>query len=285
MMLTISINPVAFTIGSFTISWYGIMVALAVIALLAMTLRETKRLSISQDIIYSLFLWGIIGGVIGARLVVIQWDHYIAHPEDIFDFIGFPAFSLYGAIIGALLAVWLYMRVRRTPFSSLAGVGDAIAVGAPLAQAIGRIGCTINGCCHGKPSPFSFFPASVIYTPRDTIPSQYWGVPLYPTQIYFLIWNLIVFAIIWQLRGRLKPQGSLFFLYLCLYAAGDFGLRFLRYVDAPFLFGLHQGQVISLAILVVAMPWLIIRIRKFQQKTSVTKSAGEIDQLGQNRKG
>jgi len=264
-MLTISINPIAFTIGSLTVRWYGITVALAVIALLAMTLRETKRLGISQDIIYNLFLWGIIGGFIASRLVHVidQWNYYMANPGAI---VGFAGLSLYGAIIGALLAVWVYMRVRRIPFSSLAGVGDAIAVGAPLAQAIGRAGCAINGCCYGKLSPFQSFPGAVLYTPRDVIPVQYWGVPLYPAQIYFLLWNLVVFAIVWQLRDRLKPQGSLFFLYLCLYAAGDFGLRFFR-VNEPFLLGLHQGQVISLAILVIAVPWLIIRMRRFQRSS------------------
>jgi phosphatidylglycerol:prolipoprotein diacylglycerol transferase len=273
-MLTISIDPVAFTIGSLTVRWYGIMVALAVVAALAITLREAKRLGLSQDI-YALFLWGIIGGFIGGRLahVIDYWDYYMANPQEL---IGFAGLALYGTIIGVIVAVWIYMRVRRVPFSSLAGVGDAVAVGVPVAQAIGRVGCTINGCCYGKPSPFHFFPGAVIYTPRDTIPSEYWGVPLYPTQIYFLLWNLIVFAIVWRFRDKLKPQGSLFFLYLCLYAAGDFGLRFLR-VNEPFLLGLHQGQVISLAILVVAVPWLIIRIRRFQKQALRTELPNEAE--------
>ena len=102
-----------------------------------------------------------------------------------------------------------------------------------------------------------------MYTPRDTIPSQYWLTPLYPTQIYFMLWNFIVFAILWRLRGKIQPQGSLFFLYLCLYAIGDFGLRFFR-INDPFLLGLQQGQVISLLILIVAVPWFIIRIRRFR---------------------
>jgi phosphatidylglycerol:prolipoprotein diacylglycerol transferase len=273
-MLTISIDPVAFTIGSLTIRWYGIMVAVAVVAALGLTSREAKRLSLSQDI-YALFLWGIIGGFIGGRLahVIDYWDYYMANPREL---IGFAGLALYGTIIGVLVGVWIYMRVRRVPFSSLAGVGDAVAVGAPMAQAIGRVGCTINGCCFGKPSPFHFFPGAVIYTPRDTIPPEYWGVPLYPTQIYFLLWNLIVFAIVWRFRDRLKPQGSLFFLYLSLYAAGDFGLRFFR-VNEPFLLGLHEGQVISLAILVIAVPWLIIRLRRFKKQALVTELANEAD--------
>jgi len=271
-MITISIDPVAFAIGAFTVRWYGIMIAVAVIASLAVTFREAKRIGVSHNI-YDLFLWGIIGGFIGGRLahVIDYWDYYIANPRAL---MGFAGLALYGTIIGVLVAVWIYMRVRKVPFSSLAGMGDAIAVGAPVAQAIGRIGCTINGCCFGKPSPFNSFPGAVIYTPRDTIPSEYWLTPLYPTQIYFLVWNLIVLAVVWRLRGRLKPQGSLFFLYLCLYAAGDFGLRFFR-INEPFLFGLHQGQVISLAILVVAVPWLIIRMRRYRRKVLATESAGE----------
>jgi phosphatidylglycerol---prolipoprotein diacylglyceryl transferase len=261
-MLTISIDPIAFTAGPFTVRWYGIMVALAVTAVLAMTLRETKRLGISPDIIYNLFLWGTIGGFIISRLihVIDQWEYYRATPGDI---VGFAGLSLYGAVIGALLAVWVYLRMRKIPFGSLAGVGESIAVGAPLGQAIGRIGCTLNGCCHGRLSPFSSFPGAVIYTPRDTITPEYWGVPLYPTQIYFFLWNMIVFAVVWHMRGRLKPQGSLFFLYLCLYAAGDFSLRFFR-VNSPFFIGLQQGQIISLAILVIAVPWLLIRMRSFR---------------------
>ncbi len=260
-MLTIDIDPVAFSIGSINISWYGMMVALAVLTLLAITLREAKRLGVSQDTVYSFFLWGIIGGFIGARLIVVQWDYYIAHPGSIFNFIGYPAFSLYGAIIGALIAVWAYMRVKKIPLQDLAVVYDTVAVGAPVAQAIGRIGCTINGCCYGKPTSL---PWAVIYT-NPMSACGFRGIPLHPTQLYFLLWNLVVFAVVWRLRGRLKPQGSLFMLYLCLYAAGDFSLRFLR-VNEPFLLGLHQGQVISLAILAVCLPLFIRRMRRAAQK-------------------
>jgi len=223
-LFTISIDPVAFTIGPLAVTWYGIMVALAVVALLAIFSREAKKLGISQDFIYNLFLWGIIGGFVISRLVHVV-DHVVTHPGEPVQIIGRAGLSLLGAIGGAVLAVWVYTRVSKITWSSMAVVGDAIAVGAPLAQAIGRIGCTINGCCFGWPSPFNSFPGAVIYTARDTIP-RYWHdlnlyqdgitVPLYPTQIYFLLWNLVVFAVIWRMRKRIKPQGALFLLYLCL---------------------------------------------------------------------
>jgi prolipoprotein diacylglyceryltransferase len=118
---------------------------------------------------------------------------------------------------------------------------------------------------------------AVIYTPRDTIPSEYWGRALYPTQIYHLLWNLIVFAIVWRLRGKLKPEGSLLFFFFCIFAAGDFGIRFLR-TDETVLWGLRQAQVLDLAILAVFLPWLIIRLRRFQKQSLVAELSNEAEQ-------
>jgi phosphatidylglycerol:prolipoprotein diacylglycerol transferase len=188
-------------------------------------------------------------------------------------------------IIGIVVAALIYMRVTRMRFSMLLSIGDAVAVGAPLALAIGRIGCTLNGCCSGQLSPFHFFPGAVIYAPPPPgtplqdwyyLSSQYFGVPIYPTQIYHLLWGLTVFGIVWLFRGKLKPEGSLFFFFFCLYAAGDFGIRFLR-TDEPVLWGLRQAQVLDLAILAVFLPWLIIRMRRFQKQALVAEPANEAE--------
>ncbi len=271
-MLTISIDPVAFTIGSLQIRWYGIIIAVAVALLLVITLREAKKLGITRDI-YSIAFWAIIGGIIGGRLayVIYDWEHFVANPRDI---IGFQGLAQNGMIIGIVVAALIYMRVTRMRFPMLLSIGDAVAVGTPLALAIGRIGCTINGCCHGQPSPFQFFPLAITYTPRDTIPPVYWGVPLYPTQIYHLLWGLIVFAIVWRLRGKLKPEGSLLFFFFCIFAAGDFVIWFLR-TDEPVLWGLRQAQVLDLAILAIFLPWLIIRIRQFKKQDLAAELANE----------
>lgn len=274
-MLTISIDPVAFSIGSLDVTWYGIMVGIAVASLLVIMFREAKRLGIPRDI-YSIFFWGIIGGLIGGRLafIIYEWDYFIANPRAI---IGFQGLVQNGMIIGIIVAALIYMAVTRMRFSTLLGMGDAVAVGMPLALAIGRVGCTLNGCCHGQPSPFQFFPLAIIYTPRDTMLPEYWNVPLYPTQIYHLLWGLIVFAIVWRLRGKFKPEGCLAFFCFCLFVAGDFGIRFLR-TDEPVLWGLREAQVLALAILLVFLPWLIIRMRRFKKRALATELANGAEQ-------
>lgn len=275
-MLTISIDPVAFTIGSLEIRWYGIMAALGVAALLVIMNREAKRRGMTRDI-YSIFFWGVVGGLVGGRMayVIYYWERFMANPREI---LGFQGLAQLGMIIGIVVAALIYMAVTRMRFSTLLRIGDVFMVGALLALAIGRVGCTLNGCCHGQPSPFNFFPLAVMYTPRDSISPEYWNVPLYPTQIYHVMWNLIVFGVVWRLRDRLKPAGALLFFGFCLYAVGDLALRFLRADRGPTLFwGLDNPQVVDLAIFLIFLPWLIVKLRRFRQEPALVAPANEIE--------
>jgi phosphatidylglycerol:prolipoprotein diacylglycerol transferase len=276
-MITININPVAFSIGAFEVRWYGIMVVLAVVAVIVIALREAKRVSLAEEHIYSAGLWAIIGGIIVSRLfhVIDKWDYYIAHPARI---IGFEGLTVYGAVLGALLAVLIYCWVKKLSFWL---IGDVVAPGAILGQAIGRIGCLLNGCCYGLPTSL---PWGVVYTnPGSYCPL---GEPFQPTQIYHLIWNLIGFGILWSLRTRIKPQGSLFLLYLALYAAGDLSIRFVR-VGEPFrsglFFNLQEAQLIGIVILLVTVPWLIARMLRARTQGVITGSSSKVSRKKRNR--
>jgi len=257
--------------------------AVAVITLLAITFREMRQRAIPESTIYNLSFWGLIGGIIGGKLVYLI-EAWALYGVNLAEIISPSGWALFGAIIGGILAGLIYWRIRarEISFQNLPGIGDAVAIGAPLAQAIGRIGCTINGCCYGKPSPFLSFPGAVSYTPRDTIASQYWNMPLYPTQIYFVLWSLVVFAVVWKLRKRLELQGSLLFLYLSLYCAGDFAIRFFK-AAPPILLGLRGEQIIGLIIFAVALPVLITKIRRFHQR-AIAEPAGNTTQQ-QNQEG
>jgi phosphatidylglycerol:prolipoprotein diacylglycerol transferase len=252
-MIYINVNPVAFTIGSISIAWYGIMVTLAVITLIAWALLSVKKdPRLSYEMVINAALVGVPSGVIFSRLlhVIDQWDYYMAHPGQI---IGGEGLTIWGAVLGAAIGIWIFSLIsKKFSFGHLA---DVVAPGIILAQAIGRVGCTLNGCCYGNPTSL---PWAIVYTNPNT--NGPIGIPVHPTQIYEIIYNLIVFGILLILRRRLRPDGSLFLIYLALYSVWRLGIDFIR-EGTPFLFGLHQAQVISIIVLVIAVPLLAVRTR------------------------
>ena len=273
-MFTISVDPVAFTIGSIEVRWYGILIALAVLSVILWMVRQVKTrtdLPSQPDIILAPV--GIISGIIGAKLVHVleQPTLYIQNPAAIFSGGGL---AIYGGVLGATLGIYIYVRLSRHLKQQHTGFFiDLIAPGIILAQAIGRIGCTINGCCYGKPTPL---PWSLVYTHPNSF--AYYtslalppGTGLHPTQVYEIIFCLIGFAILLKLRGRLKPDGSLFLVYLIMYSAWRLGVGFLRVADVYFISGLSQAQNISLVVLAVSIALLVyIRHRfKVAEQTSL----------------
>ncbi len=132
---------------------------------------------------------------------------------------------------------------------------DAAAPGLVLGQAIGRFACIITGDSVGKPTngPFGF-----AYTQPGAMVPQL-GVYYVPAPVYEIVMNLIIFAVVWRLRDRKLPEGSLFLVYLVLYSAGRFVVTFWSAYQVV-AFGLNQAQIISLAMLAVGLPWLLVRL-------------------------
>jgi phosphatidylglycerol---prolipoprotein diacylglyceryl transferase len=257
-MIYINVNPVAFAIGSVNIGWYGIMVALAVITLVTWALFSVKKDPLlSYNTIINAALVGIPSGVIFSRFlhVVDFWDYYSKNPGQI---IGGEGLSIWGAVLGAAIGIWVFSLINKK--FSFGHLADVLAPGIILAQAIGRIGCTLNGCCYGKPTDL---PWAIVYTnPHTNGPI---GIPVHPTQIYEIIFNLIVFGILLVLRKRLRPDGSLFLVYLTFYSVWRLGIDFIR-DGTPFLFGLHQAQVVSIIVLLITVPLMVIRTRMIKEE-------------------
>jgi phosphatidylglycerol:prolipoprotein diacylglycerol transferase len=257
-MINININPVAFTIGIVSISWYGVMVALAVLVLVLWSLLAVKRgAKVSYDVVLNAALVGIPSGIIFSRVfhIVDYWDYYSQHPAQI---IGGAGLSIYGAVLGAALGVWIYSWFRKLSFGYLA---DLLTPGIILAQAIGRVGCTLNGCCYGVETT-SF--CAVVYTNLNSFGPL--GVAVYPTQVFEIAYDLVVFGILLILRGKFRPDGSLFLIYLTLYSIWRIGIDFIR-EGTPFFLGLHQAQVISLIVLIIAVTLLILRTRRVKPES------------------
>lgn len=252
MGITIPISPIAFTIGSFSVRWYGIMVALAVLTLILWALRAVKKgANLSYEEVFNGALVGIPSGIIFARLlhVIDLWEYYSQNPGQI---IGGSGLSIYGAVLGTALGIWIYSRFSKVSFGVFA---DMLAPGIILVQAIGRVGCTLNGCCYGTECSL---PWAIVYTHPESFGPL--GVPVHPTQIYEIIYNLIAFVVLLRLRGRFQPDGSLFLIYLTLYSIWRLGIDFIR-EGTPFLFGLHEAQVIAIIVLIITITLLAWRTR------------------------
>jgi phosphatidylglycerol:prolipoprotein diacylglycerol transferase len=235
------------------------MVALAVVVVVLWTMREVRRgANLSYDTILTAALIGIPSGVIISRLlhVLDRWDFYSQNPGLIF---GFEGLTIWGAVLGATLGIWIYSKFSNFKFGYFA---DLVAPGVILAQAVGRVGCTLNGCCYGTETSL---PWGIVYTnPQSYAPL---GVAVHPTQIYEIIYLLIIFGVIFKLRGRFKPDGSLFLIYLSIYSLWRVGIDFLRdYETPPLIFGLHQAQIIGIIVLAIAVPMLALRTRLVEQK-------------------
>ena len=255
-MIEIGIDPVAF-LG---VRWYGIFIALAITWIVLWVAWQIKRgAKISYENLFTTALVGIPSGILLARLlhVIDLWDYYNQHLGQI---IGGGGLTVYGAVLGAALGVWVYSKFSKLNFGYIA---DLVAPAIISAQAIGRIGCTINGCCYGIEAP-TWLPWRIVYTHPDSFAS--FGVATHPTTIYELIYNLIVFVVLLKLRRRFKPDGSLFLIYLSLYSVWRLATDFLR-TGTPFLFGLHQAQVIGIIVLAITVPLLILKTRWVKKET------------------
>jgi len=280
-MIEIGVSPIAFTIGTVSIRWYGIFIALAIIWIMVWLAWQLKKgARISYDTIFTAALVGVPSGIIISRLLHVVDNIVIAklHPElagSVIDYTQYPGqiigaegLTAYGAVLGAALGIWIYVKITK---KEIGYFFDLIAPSVVIAQAvIGRIGCTLNGCCYGIETSLPWgilytHPESLAYFVSNDLPA---GVGLHPTTVYEIIYGLIVFGVLVALRGRFKPAGSLFLIYLGLYAIWRLGIDFIREGN-PFLFGLHQAQVISIIVLAIVVPVLALRTRWVKAETVV----------------
>ncbi len=258
-MIRFGLDPIIFQFGHLQVGWYGIFIALGIGVALWLTAHEAARQGIISDVIADGALWVIGAGIVGARLfhVIDNWAFYAANPAAIF---GTAGLAIYGALIGGLVALVVYTQVKRLPLGRLL---DAAAPAIPLAQAIARIGCFINGDNYGIPTNPPL-PWSVVWTnPNAMVPNH--TVAYQPAQLYEMVWDLIVFGLVWRLRGQIKSEGVLFLVYAVAYSFGRFFISFVR-EDNLYFETLRQAQLIALATIAVAVPLAVWLTRRPQME-------------------
>ena len=242
------------TIFGFTIHWYGVLIALGVLGAVLLAWLREERLGLKRETTLDLALICVPVGILCARLyyVIFSWDYYAAHPAEILDIRG-GGLAIYGGVIGGVLAGWIYSRVKKIPFGTLA---DLVAPGLAFGQAVGRWGNFLNQEAYGAAvtNPhLHIFPLSVY------IEGSGWH---YATFFYESLWCALIciFLLIAEKRGFFKRKGDTFLWYLFLYALERCLVEGLR-TDSLYIGPLRVSQALSLTVLLVLQIGLCLRLR------------------------
>lgn len=240
-----------FVVGSRQIPLYGCFAALGALAAILYILRyERCHKEYAADIDLAL-IYGLIGGVVGAKLfyILVNIKEFISEFQYLFsDTVLFltnylsGGFVYFGGLFGYIAAVRIYARKAHVP------TNDALSPAVPalaLFHAFGRIGCFFAGCCYGKMAVHTI---GIVNHFSQIAPN---GIPLIPVQLYESATEFVIFAILLSLQNRQASGYKILNTYLLLYASARFLLEFLRGdIDRGFVGVLSVSQIIALIVIV-----------------------------------
>lgn len=248
--LGIAMNPsrVAFSLFGKDVYWYGIIIALGFILAVVYGSRRAKSFGLTDEYILDMLFWAVPAAIICARLYycVFYWELFADDPISVL-YIWEGGIAIYGAVIGAVLAVLLFCKVKKVPFGPLADVGG---LGLLIGQMIGRWGNFINREAFGAPTD-SFLKMGI----RDTM-----GAVTYyhPTFLYESLWNLVGFILLHAYSKKRQFDGEIFAGYVAWYGLGRVWVEGLR-TDSLYLFGtgIRVSQLLAGISFVAATAFLL----------------------------
>ncbi|MGE3271574.1 MAG: prolipoprotein diacylglyceryl transferase [Chloroflexota bacterium] len=252
--LEITIDPIIAQLGPFQLGWHGIFSMLALLAGVWIGLRRARQLGLDTDTMTAGLGWVIIGAVIGARLfhVLDHLPYYLQHPLEIVA-VWQGGIAVYGGFIGGVvagaIAAW---KLGLPVWTSL----DAAVPGMLVGQAIGRIGCFINGDAWGAPTGCA---CGVVYWHEHALlPADLLGVPTHPYPLYEIVAVGVLLGLLWVMRSKLTRPGTTFLLMTVGYGLIRLGLSVVRQ-ETVIVFGLQEAQIIGLITGLVAIGILVAR--------------------------
>jgi phosphatidylglycerol:prolipoprotein diacylglycerol transferase len=233
--------PEILKIGPVTIYSYGLMAALGFLLCGYLLERELLRVGRDKELAGSIIIAAIVGGIVGSKIYYLVQNPALLVEDFWGNVFSGAGLVWYGGAIGGLLAVSWWIRRKKLPFLLAA---DLIGPLLLLGQGMGRIGCFLSGDgCYGPPSdvPWAMaFPKGVVPTLERVHPT-----PLYDTLLLFSL-----FLILWSVRKKKKPAGTMFGLFAVCMGAERFTTEFWR-TDPKYIFGfLSEAQLISILLFI-----------------------------------
>lgn len=254
--LSFEINRIAFTFFGKPIYWYGIIIAVAILAAVCYALHEAKKTNFGSEPMIDIVIYSIVFGIIGARLYYVVFNYKIFDSFwDIFK-IWEGGIAVYGSIIGGVIAGFVYCRLKKKNFFLAL---DIAAIPLLIGQAIGRWGNFVNREAFGTETSLPW--RMQIYNTAGQLMS------VHPTFLYESLWNAIGIIVLSLLKKKKKFVGELFALYMVWYGCGRAWIEGLR-TDSLYLGPLRISQIVAI-VTAIAGIIIIVRGRK--------KVADEID--------
>ena len=258
--LEFNINPVAFSIGSFHVYWYGIIIAAGFLLALIYASFSCKKMNIDINRLFDVVIVGLIAGVIFARLFYVVFypgDKYWKNPLEIFQ-IHDGGLAIYGGIIGAVVFGSLMAKLRKLKVTA---VLDIAALGFLIGQCVGRWGNFINQEAFGSATelPWGMHSENTAAVVDGNV---------HPCFLYESLLCLLGFVLLHFFTRRFRRyDGQTFLLYIVWYGACRFFIEGLR-TDSLIIpgTGLRVSQVIAAACVVAGIILLVL----FRHRTSLT---------------
>jgi prolipoprotein diacylglyceryl transferase len=237
-------------VGGVALHAYGVMLLLGILGAVWLTGRRWTRRGGDWDLVFRVAMWGVAGGVIGARLyhVVTSWSE-VPDPkwQGVFE-IWRGGLGIWGGILGGVLAGAIV--VHRSG-NSIYRFMDAVAPGLLLAQAIGRWGNYFNQELFGKPTNLPWG----LEIDVQNRPQQYIGsTTFHPMFLYESLWCLVGVGVLLLVdrRFRIRPPG-LFALYVAWYTAFRTYEETLRIDPSHEYYGQRLNFWVSIGVFVLAV--------------------------------
>ena len=252
----LEINRVAFSIGSFEIYWYGIVIAAGLLLAVLYAYVNADRYGVDRNKLFDCVIVGIITSVIGARIYYIAF--YSGDWSSFFD-IRDGGIAIYGAIIGALVGGLTMAKIRKHKFLPLL---DVTMVGFLIGQALGRWGNFFNQEAFGYQTDSVFR----MISENTVINGQ--NVAVHPCFLYESVWCSLGFVFLHLFNRHFqKYHGQVFYLYLVWYGFERMIVEGLR-TDSLYLpfkifgYDVRVSQLLSAILFVVGIALLIINRKK-----------------------
>lgn len=249
--IEININPVAFSVGSFNVYWYGIIIAIGMLLCFGLAVKQARANNFSPDLVYDLMFVTIPCAIVGARIyyVIFKWDYYKDDLKLIFDTRS-GGLAIYGGVIAVLLGYIIMCKIRKIPFQT---VFDYLAPLLPLGQAIGRWGNFFNQEAFGTTTtlPWGMTSPEISNYLAANCPTLDPSMPVHPTFIYESLGNFILFWILLYMRKHSKYALETSCVYFVGYGVIRFFVEGLR-TDSLYITGtaIRASQLLSVFLVV-----------------------------------